>query len=182
MYVTAEHLRDQVIRPTLKYLGTWTPACENLSARRRNRRPRSGAFLRTQRRPGPVPHHRGTTPRPVGPLPGLQSGHGEQGAGAGQPAGIPERPGQRVADQPELLHCNRLVAVPASRPGQGRKRPAHRGNGPGLNTGGCLPVTRNPRSRCAHAGQVFRPVDVLQHSRKACQSSLLVASRASVWA
>ncbi len=28
MYVTAEHLRDQVIRPTLKYLGKWTPACE----------------------------------------------------------------------------------------------------------------------------------------------------------
>jgi hypothetical protein len=29
MYVTAEHLRDQVIRPTLKYLGAWTPACES---------------------------------------------------------------------------------------------------------------------------------------------------------
>ena len=29
MYVTAEHLRDQVIRPTLKYLGKWTPACED---------------------------------------------------------------------------------------------------------------------------------------------------------
>ena len=28
MYITAEHLRDQVIRPTLKYLGTWTPASE----------------------------------------------------------------------------------------------------------------------------------------------------------
>jgi len=28
MYVTAEHLRDQVIRPTLEYLGAWTPACE----------------------------------------------------------------------------------------------------------------------------------------------------------
>jgi hypothetical protein len=28
MYVTAEHLRDQVIRPTLKYLGAWTPATE----------------------------------------------------------------------------------------------------------------------------------------------------------
>ena len=28
MYVTAEHLRDQVIRPTLEYLGAWTPASE----------------------------------------------------------------------------------------------------------------------------------------------------------
>ena len=28
MYITAEHLRDQVIRPTLKYLDTWTPAGE----------------------------------------------------------------------------------------------------------------------------------------------------------
>ena len=28
MYVTAEHLRDQVIRPTLEYLDAWTPACE----------------------------------------------------------------------------------------------------------------------------------------------------------
>ncbi|NQX90034.1 MAG: hypothetical protein HRT77_15355 [Halioglobus sp.] len=29
MYVTAEHLRDQVIRPTLEYLGAWTPAAES---------------------------------------------------------------------------------------------------------------------------------------------------------
>ena len=29
MYVTAEHLRDQVIRPTLEYMGAWTPASEN---------------------------------------------------------------------------------------------------------------------------------------------------------
>ena len=28
MYVTAEHLRDQVIRPSLEYLGAWTPAAE----------------------------------------------------------------------------------------------------------------------------------------------------------
>ena len=28
MYVTAEHLRDQVIRPTLEYMGAWTPAYE----------------------------------------------------------------------------------------------------------------------------------------------------------
>ena len=29
MYVTSEHLRDQVIQPTLKYLGAWTPAIES---------------------------------------------------------------------------------------------------------------------------------------------------------
>ena len=29
MYVTAEHLRDHVIRPTLKYLGKWTPTSED---------------------------------------------------------------------------------------------------------------------------------------------------------
>jgi len=29
MYVTAEHLRDNVIRPTLKYLGKWTQTSEN---------------------------------------------------------------------------------------------------------------------------------------------------------
>ncbi len=28
MYVTAEHLREHVIRPTLKYLGTWSPTSE----------------------------------------------------------------------------------------------------------------------------------------------------------
>ena len=28
MYVTAEHLRDQVIRPTLEYMGAWSPASE----------------------------------------------------------------------------------------------------------------------------------------------------------
>lgn len=28
MYVTAEHLREHVIRPTLKYLGTWSAASE----------------------------------------------------------------------------------------------------------------------------------------------------------
>ena len=29
MYVTSEHLRDQVIQPTLKYLGAWTPTIES---------------------------------------------------------------------------------------------------------------------------------------------------------
>ena len=29
MYVTADYLKDQVIRPTLEYLGAWTPANEN---------------------------------------------------------------------------------------------------------------------------------------------------------
>ena len=28
MYVTSEHLRDQVIQPTLKYLGVWNAAAE----------------------------------------------------------------------------------------------------------------------------------------------------------
>lgn len=28
MYVTAEHLQEQVIQPTLKYLGGWTPSAE----------------------------------------------------------------------------------------------------------------------------------------------------------
>lgn len=28
MYATAEHLQTQVIQPTLKYLGAWTPATE----------------------------------------------------------------------------------------------------------------------------------------------------------
>ena len=28
MYVTAEHLRDQVIRPTLEYMVAWSPASE----------------------------------------------------------------------------------------------------------------------------------------------------------
>jgi hypothetical protein len=28
MYITAEHLRDQVIKPTLEYLGVWSPEAE----------------------------------------------------------------------------------------------------------------------------------------------------------
>ncbi len=30
MYVTAEHLRDQVIRPTLEYLNAWDPTIEQV--------------------------------------------------------------------------------------------------------------------------------------------------------
>ena len=30
MYVTADHLRDHVIRPTLEYLGAWSPATESV--------------------------------------------------------------------------------------------------------------------------------------------------------
>ena len=30
MYVTADHLRDHVIRPTLEYLSAWTPAIEDV--------------------------------------------------------------------------------------------------------------------------------------------------------
>jgi hypothetical protein len=33
MYVTAEHLREQVIRPTLKYLEAWSPEAEQMLVR-----------------------------------------------------------------------------------------------------------------------------------------------------
>lgn len=33
MYVTAEHLREQVIRPTLKYLEAWSPETEQMLLR-----------------------------------------------------------------------------------------------------------------------------------------------------
>jgi len=29
MYITAEHLREQIIRPTLEYLGQWSPDAEH---------------------------------------------------------------------------------------------------------------------------------------------------------
>jgi|TARA_R100000005_G_scaffold75323_3_gene42527 hypothetical protein len=44
MYVTAEHLRDQVIRPTLKYLGVWTPACEDFLLQAAIAAPELGLF------------------------------------------------------------------------------------------------------------------------------------------
>ena len=44
MYVTADHLRDQVIRPTLKYLGAWTPANEASLLRAATDAPDLGLF------------------------------------------------------------------------------------------------------------------------------------------
>jgi hypothetical protein len=44
MYVTAEHLREQVIRPTLKYLGVWTPASEDFLLQSAVSAPELGLF------------------------------------------------------------------------------------------------------------------------------------------
>ena len=44
MYVTSEHLRDQVIGPTLKYLGVWTPAIENFLLKTAVDAPELGLF------------------------------------------------------------------------------------------------------------------------------------------
>lgn len=44
MYVTAEHLRDQVIRPTLEYMGAWTPASETFLLNVAIRAPEVGLF------------------------------------------------------------------------------------------------------------------------------------------
>lgn len=44
MYVTAEHLRDQVIQPTLKYLGAWTPATEEFLLSAATNAPELGLF------------------------------------------------------------------------------------------------------------------------------------------
>ena len=44
MYVTAEHLRDQVIGPTLKYLGVWTPAIESFLLNTAVNAPELGLF------------------------------------------------------------------------------------------------------------------------------------------
>ena len=46
MYVTAEHLRDQVIRPTLEYLGAWTPASEAFLLKVAVAAPEIGLFSR----------------------------------------------------------------------------------------------------------------------------------------
>lgn len=48
MYVTAEHLRDQVIRPTLEYLGAWTPAAEAFLLRAAIDSPNVGLFSSRQ--------------------------------------------------------------------------------------------------------------------------------------
>lgn len=44
MYVTVEHLRDQVIQPTLKYLGVWTSGNEQLLLSAATRAPQLGLF------------------------------------------------------------------------------------------------------------------------------------------
>ncbi|HBM82750.1 MAG TPA: hypothetical protein DD459_03695 [Halieaceae bacterium] len=44
MYVTAEHLRDQVIRPTLKYLEVWTETCEDFLLQAAIEAPELGLF------------------------------------------------------------------------------------------------------------------------------------------
>jgi hypothetical protein len=48
MYVTADHLRDQVIRPTLKYLGAWTPGTEAFLLDAAVAAPDLGLFSRRQ--------------------------------------------------------------------------------------------------------------------------------------
>jgi len=48
MYVTAEHLRDQVIQPTLKYLGAWTPAIESCLLEAAVHAPDLGLFSETK--------------------------------------------------------------------------------------------------------------------------------------
>lgn len=48
MYVTAEHLRDQVIRPTLEYLGAWTPAAETFLLNTAISTPEVGLFSARQ--------------------------------------------------------------------------------------------------------------------------------------
>ncbi|MAT93228.1 MAG: hypothetical protein CME59_11575 [Halioglobus sp.] len=44
MYVTAEHLRDQVIKPTLEYMGAWTPATESFLLNAAVNAPELGLF------------------------------------------------------------------------------------------------------------------------------------------
>ena len=44
MYVASEHLRDQVIGPTLKYLGAWSPAIETFLLNKATDAPELGLF------------------------------------------------------------------------------------------------------------------------------------------
>ncbi len=44
MYVTAEQLREQVIRPTLKYLGVWSPGTETFLVNTATKAPELGLF------------------------------------------------------------------------------------------------------------------------------------------
>ena len=44
MYVTGDHLQQQVIQPTLKYLGAWSPAVENFLLSAATDAPELGLF------------------------------------------------------------------------------------------------------------------------------------------
>lgn len=46
MYITAEHLQEQVIRPTLEYLGVWSVEAERELLASALRQPESGLFPR----------------------------------------------------------------------------------------------------------------------------------------
>jgi hypothetical protein len=46
MYITAEHLREQVIKPTLDYLGAWSPAAETELLEAALSQPEIGLFSR----------------------------------------------------------------------------------------------------------------------------------------
>jgi hypothetical protein len=48
MYITAEHLREQVIKPTLKYLGVWSEDAEQRLLDTSLKEPESGLFQRAQ--------------------------------------------------------------------------------------------------------------------------------------
>jgi len=48
MYVTAEHLRDHVIRPTLEYMGAWTAASESFLLNTAINAPELGLFSARQ--------------------------------------------------------------------------------------------------------------------------------------
>ena len=48
MYVTAEHLKDQVIQPTLKYLGVWSTTAEQFLLSAATNAPELGLFSARQ--------------------------------------------------------------------------------------------------------------------------------------
>ena len=48
MYVTAEHLKDQVIQPTLKYLGVWSATAEQFLLSAATNAPELGLFSARQ--------------------------------------------------------------------------------------------------------------------------------------
>jgi hypothetical protein len=46
MYITAEHLREDIIRPTLEYLGVWSPSAESRLLEAAISEPEVGLFSR----------------------------------------------------------------------------------------------------------------------------------------